>query len=152
MRYIQFKPKSFPHQCKTSFYGSFLWIIMSSEHPKYRYLVITLPWPIWIVCEDNASTLRWGPIWDPRFTARALCVLAVNKLPPHRLEKGLYLPGVRSRPRRTGGKWLRHNATNKYLRSQASADNKPDWINSGQISLHLFPSKINTCSGYIGMI
>lgn len=68
------------------------------------------------------------------------------------VRKGLYLLGMHYSPWCRGRKWLRHNASNKYLRSQASADNKPDWINSIEISLLLFPGKINTYRSYIGMI
>lgn len=78
--------------------------------------------------------------------------VSVNKLWLHRLEKAficlecILVPGCR------GKKWLQHKASNKYLRSQASADNKPDWINSIEIALRLFPGKINTYRSYIGMI
>lgn len=74
----------------------------------------------------------------------ALCLVTVNKLLPHWLEKGLYLLGMHYSPPCRGKKWLRHNASNKYLRSQASADNKPDWVNSIEIALRHFPGQINT--------
>lgn len=68
------------------------------------------------------------------------------------VREGLYLLGMHSGPWCRSKKWLQHKASNKYLRSQASADNKPDWINSIEIALRLFPGKINTYRSYIWMI